>query len=203
MAAYTVALFRACSQCKRILKPVSAAIDKSHVSKLRSVLEGSKRLLTTAPPQSTDPIEDKSEYPVDFEISYDEFKHVLPLLPIETVPGVPNHPSYPTPSGWFPPNLELRSKQKYLVRRTKNHMLPVYPGTTHKRIEHIKTVQHYVHIKKIEGDIWALEADLRFHLEQKTGLPKIKTQVHEVGRFIRVRGMYADEVASFLFGRGM
>ncbi|KAH9490322.1 54S ribosomal protein L49, mitochondrial [Bulinus truncatus] len=203
MAAYTGALLRACTQCKRVILPI--AITRTSLSK-SSLLSGlSKRLLTTEPPQSTAnvSVSEKPDYPVDFEVSYDEFKYVLPLLPMETVPEVPEHFSYPTPSGWFPPNLELRSKQKYLVRRTRNHMLPIYPETTRKRIEHIQTVQHCVAIKRIEGDIWALEAELRHYLQEKTRLKVIKTQVHEVGRFIRVRGLHTDLIASFLFERGM
>ncbi|XP_005111872.1 39S ribosomal protein L49, mitochondrial isoform X2 [Aplysia californica] len=141
----------------------------------------------------------EAEMPTQFEVSYEDFKHVEPLLPSSVVPPVPEHEMYPTSSGWFPPNDELRSQQKYTVLRTKNHMLPVYAKVQHRE----RRTQHLVTIKRIEGDIWALEAELRDFLEKETGGEIIRTQVHEVARLIRVRGLYAPLIADFLLKRGM
>ncbi|GFR69225.1 39S ribosomal protein L49, mitochondrial [Elysia marginata] len=135
----------------------------------------------------------------DFKISYEEFKYVEEILPSPTVPEIKEHAQYPTPSGWFPPNESLQAEQKYLVRRTKNHMLPVYFHTQ----ETWYGIAHYVSIQKIEGDIWALESDVREHILKSTGQKMVNTQVHEVGRFIRVRGQHRELIANFLLGRGM
>ncbi|XP_046582015.1 39S ribosomal protein L49, mitochondrial-like [Haliotis rubra] len=112
-----------------------------------------------------------------YEVSTEEFKFVETLLPRETVPDPPVHESYPTPSGWVPP-AENQSPMKYFVKRTKNHMLPLYMQTTHAGNRHM------VMIRKVEGDIWAFESDIRQHLEKVSG-KKVAVQVHEVGRFIR------------------
>ncbi|KAK7469619.1 hypothetical protein BaRGS_00036348 [Batillaria attramentaria] len=138
----------------------------------------------------------------EYETSTEEFKYVERLLPPKTIPSPPKHESYPTPSGWIPPKESGRT-HPYFVRRTKNHVLPIYPefrnGGTRK----------LVLIKNIEGDIWAsirlfsaLDADLRAHLEQVTGWTPIASQVHEVGRYIRVKGLVADHVCDFLLSKG-
>ncbi|PVD25604.1 hypothetical protein C0Q70_13262 [Pomacea canaliculata] len=117
----------------------------------------------------------------EFEVSADpeEFKFVERLLPYKTVPSPPSHTNYPTPSGWIPQK-EADLTLPYFVRRTKNHMLPIYQelrnGNTRKLVK----------IRYIEGDIWALDADLREYLQQVTGSKIIATQVHEIARWIRV-----------------
>jgi len=140
------------------------------------------------------------ELPAKIEVSKEDFgKWVVPLLPMKFVPPIPEHESYPTPSGWFPPNEELISQEKYLVRRTKNHHLPVYAKKTVKEFR----TQHYVQILHIEGDIWALEADLRMMLEKEAdGDFIIRTRVHELGRQIEVRGLYAPLIAEYLLNKG-
>ncbi|KAK3733018.1 hypothetical protein RRG08_002621 [Elysia crispata] len=170
-----------------------AANNKISLCRLLSIRQHS-----TSPSTSQDEL-NHNDLIKDYEISHEEFKYVEQVLASPTVPELKEHTQYPTPSGWFPPNESLQAQQKYLIRRTKNHMLPVYSqthttwyGTT-----------HYVSIKKIEGDIWALEADLREHVLKITGQKFVNTQVHEVGRFIRVRGQHRDLIANFLLEKGM
>ncbi|CAL1527788.1 unnamed protein product [Lymnaea stagnalis] len=208
MATFTVSLLRTCNKCRQIIKP-SLSFARNTYLNSRLKCEQNVRLLTTAPPPlnnsslNEENVAEKPDYPTDFEVSYDEFKYVLPLLPRPTVPELPKHATFPTPSGWFPPNEELIAKQTFLIRRTKNHLLPVYPELKRVQVGPYKAIKHSVIIRKIEGDIWALEAELREYLLEKTGLKVIKTQVHEVGRFIRIRGMHRPLVAEFMFERGM
>ncbi|KAK6182141.1 hypothetical protein SNE40_009892 [Patella caerulea] len=131
---------------------------------------------------------------IDFEVSTKEMKYVERLMPQLTVPEVPKHSSYPTPSGWVPPREEALSLP-YQVRRTKNHMLPVYHEQTHQN-------RHCVHIRKVEGDIWALEAALKEHLQQLYPEKQLASQVHEVARSIRIKGHYIHDVADFLISKG-
>ena len=144
---------------------------------------------------------ENSEFPLEVEASQEDFdQFVAPLLPSPVVPPMPCHEVYPTPSGWFPPNDQLRSAEKYFVKRTKNHHLPVYARVTKREFR----TQHLTEISKIEGDIWALEADLREFLEKEVGGEElIRTQVHEVARRIRIRGQHQPQVAAFLLDKGM
>ena len=60
-------------------------------------------------------------------------------------------------------------------------------------------------VKRVEGDIWQLEADLREYLQQcydNKHMP-IMTSVCEVTRCVRVRGKFIEEIAEFLKARGM
>ncbi|XP_059141810.1 large ribosomal subunit protein mL49-like [Physella acuta] len=203
MAAYGTFILRTCTKCTKNVLPV--------FSRLTTCQENTVFKLTTARFLSSlthlqkakyTPRE-KPEYIENFEVSYDEFKYVEPLLPKAVVPEAPQHEMYPTASGWVPPNDELISKQTFLVRRTKNHMLPVYPEKSKRRVQLTWKINHSVIIKKIEGDIWSLECQLREYLQNKTGITRIRTQVHEVARFIRIRGMHTPLVAEFLLERGM
>ncbi|CAG5119714.1 unnamed protein product [Candidula unifasciata] len=204
MAAFvSAAVFRACSRCGN-LATAFAAPSVKHVSRkvqagiYARLLSTSQNPLLQREPAGEAPVENNAEYPTDYEVSYSEFKYVEQVLPRPTVPEVPKHESYPTPSGWFPPNDELRSQKPYLVRRTKNHMLPVYSSL--KRFYY--GMNHLVSVKQIEGDIWVLESELRDFLKKKTGL-SIRTQVHEVYKSIYIRGEHAALVAEFLLGCGM
>uniref|UniRef100_A0A0B6ZAU3 Large ribosomal subunit protein mL49 n=1 Tax=Arion vulgaris TaxID=1028688 RepID=A0A0B6ZAU3_9EUPU len=140
----------------------------------------------------------QNEYPVDYETSYSEFKYVEQILPTLIIPDPPQLENYPTPSGWIPPNDDLRSQHSFLVRRTKNHMLPVFASTRRTWAG----PRHRVAIKKIEGDIWAFESALRNYLHKKSG-NIIKTQVHEVCRIVLVKEQYAPLIADFLLECGM
>ncbi|XP_071081386.1 large ribosomal subunit protein mL49-like [Haliotis cracherodii] len=163
------------------------------MGRLKSIaLNRSSRYFSTSGIQNNQANKEKNH--PDYEVSTEEFKFVERLLPRETVPEPPVHDCYPTPSGWLPP-AENASLMKYLVKRTRNHMLPLYLQTSNAG------TRHMVMIRKVEGDIWAFESDIRQHLEKVTG-KKVAVQVHEVGRFIRVKGILQDEVAAFLLEKG-
>ncbi|XP_041353593.1 39S ribosomal protein L49, mitochondrial-like [Gigantopelta aegis] len=130
----------------------------------------------------------------EVEVSHKEFKYVEKLLPKLTVPDPPQHGSYPTPSGWVAPTASSTT-HPYFIKRTKNHMFPVYLETSHAGTRQL------VKIKQVEGDIWAFEADLRSHLEQVTG-KSVFTRVHEVSRYVQVKGLHLEEVSKLLLQKG-
>ncbi|KAK7104441.1 large ribosomal subunit protein mL49-like [Littorina saxatilis] len=184
----------------RLLKGVCLACRFSLTNQLQKRVAASTSLPITQirlkhrsalPPAAEIPEEDLADY----EMSSEEFKYVERILPSKTVPPVPHHDSYPTPSGWVPPKESAKSLP-YYVRRTKNHMLPIYEevrnGDTRK----------LVMIKHIDGDIWAFDADLKAHLQEVTTRKVIATQVHEMGGYLRVKGLVAEEVCQFLLDKG-
>ncbi|XP_070578912.1 large ribosomal subunit protein mL49-like [Ptychodera flava] len=127
--------------------------------------------------------------------SKEDFKYVERLLPQLQVPSPPKHSEYPTPSGWMPPK-DKSTKLPYFVKRTRLHNWPVYT-----LIKNGGTRQLTV-VRKIEGDIWALEKDLRQHLESIVG-HTIASHVNEVGMFIHYKGIYENEVKEWLKEKGL
>ncbi|XP_013410396.1 probable 39S ribosomal protein L49, mitochondrial [Lingula anatina] len=85
----------------------------------------------------------------DVEVSTDpeEWKYVERLLPKNTIPDPPDHR---TPSGWVPPAENIAGKYPYCIRRTKNHMYPVY-------YQEDKDKRHLTKIRYITGDVWSRE----------------------------------------------
>ena len=53
-----------------------------------------------------------------------EWKYVEELLGLKFVPTPDEKPEYP--SGWKPQDPELYKQLPYYIKRTKNHMLPVF-----------------------------------------------------------------------------
>lgn len=101
------------------------------------------------------------------------------------------------PSGWRPQKsvAELKTNFPYFVNRTKNHQVPVYLVSTFRGQRKITKV------RRIEGDIWALEKDLKEAL-QKTRKQRVETRVNEVSGQIDVKGIHVDEISDFLMQRG-
>lgn len=135
------------------------------------------------------------EYP-GYKVCKEDFKYVEMLLPKDTVPSPPPESlmGLPTPSGWVPPN-ENGLKHPYFVKRTKNHMLPLYLDVKYHGTRPLTK------ICRIDGNIWKLESDLRKYLQERS-TKQIYTQVHEVSSFIRVRGDYCEDVCKFLLSKG-
>ncbi|XP_055487025.1 39S ribosomal protein L49, mitochondrial-like [Leucoraja erinacea] len=125
--------------------------------------------------------------------STEEFKFVERLIPPASVPVPPKHDRYPTPSGWCPPR-DPPPDLPYIIRRSRMHNLPVYTDITHGNRK--MTV-----IRKIEGDIWMLEKDVRDFLTQTWGKTPM-TQVNEVTRILRVKGYFDKELKAWLLEKG-
>lgn len=122
-----------------------------------------------------------------------EFAFVERLIPPSRVPDPPVHPTYPTPSGWSPPRAPDPALP-YFVRRSRMHNVPVY---RHLRAGTRRTTV----LRRIEGDIWALEAELRAFVGQRLGREPL-TQVNEVTGTLRLKGHVDAEVRAWLLQKG-
>ncbi|XP_071275981.1 LOW QUALITY PROTEIN: large ribosomal subunit protein mL49 [Agelaius tricolor] len=130
--------------------------------------------------------------PPRYEESTAEFGFVERLLPPSRIPDPPPHPKYPTPSGWSPP-ADPPPDLPYFVRRSRLHNLPVYLGLRQGRC--------LTELRRIHGDIWALERDLRAFLGSQ-GVPEVAAQVNEVTGTLRLRGHWGAQVRQWLLQRG-
>ncbi|XP_058129022.1 large ribosomal subunit protein mL49 [Anopheles ziemanni] len=143
--------------------------------------------------RSSEPVGDISQYPeVEVVRNPPEWKYVERLLAPRTVPKPTAKESYP--SGWKPANPQ--PDLKYLVQRTKNHMLPVYLRRAYRGQRRITAVRH------VEGDIWLLEAELRYLIEKQRNRPII-TRVNEMSGQIELKGDHVAFVEKFLLEKGM
>ncbi|XP_030825865.1 39S ribosomal protein L49, mitochondrial [Camarhynchus parvulus] len=129
--------------------------------------------------------------PPCYEESTAEFGFVERLLPPSRIPDPP-HPKYPTPSGWSPP-ADPPPDLPYLVRRSRLHNPPVYAG--------LRQGRRLTELRRIHGDIWALERDLRAFLGS-LGAPRVAAQVNEVTGTLRLRGHWGPQVRLWLLQRG-
>ncbi|XP_053134018.1 39S ribosomal protein L49, mitochondrial [Hemicordylus capensis] len=133
-----------------------------------------------------------SKYPGIIE-STEEYKFVERLLPPTRIPVPPKQESYPTPSGWRPPQ-DPPPALPYFVRRSRMHNIPVYTDITHG-------CRKMTVIRKIEGDIWALEKEVKEFLTPLLGRTPA-TQVHEVACSIRIKGYFDQELKTWLMDKG-
>ncbi|XP_018584425.1 large ribosomal subunit protein mL49 [Scleropages formosus] len=124
--------------------------------------------------------------------STEEYKYVERLIPPTQIP-TPPHRDGPAPSGWTPPSA-VPPALPYMIRRSRMHNIPVYTDITN-------STRKTTLVRKIEGDIWALEKDVKEYLEQLTGkVPP--TSVNEVTRSIRIKGHYDKELKDWLLKKG-
>ncbi|CAL9703557.1 unnamed protein product, partial [Knipowitschia caucasica] len=124
--------------------------------------------------------------------STEEYKFVERLIPPSQVPAPPPY-SGPSPSGWQPPSA-TPPDLPYSIRRSRMHNIPVYSDITHGN-------RHMTLIRKVHGDIWALERDVRAFLQQATG-KEFPTQVNEVTMTIKIKGQFQQEVKEWLQRKG-
>ncbi|KAM9785359.1 large ribosomal subunit protein mL49 [Neosynchiropus ocellatus] len=124
--------------------------------------------------------------------STEEYKFVERLIPASRVPDPPRHTG-PTPSGWTPP-ADSPPDLPYMIRRSRMHNIPVYTDLTHGN-------RWMTLVRKVEGDIWALEKDVREFLRDVTG-KELPTQVNEVTMTLKVKGQYDQELKQWLSEKG-
>ncbi|KAM8928481.1 large ribosomal subunit protein mL49 [Lycaon pictus] len=132
------------------------------------------------------------DYP-SFVESVDEYQFVERLLPPTSIPEPPKHEHYPTPSGWQPPR-DPPPNLPYFVRRSRMHNIPVYKDITHGNRQ--MTV-----IRKVEGDIWALQKDVEEFLSLLLGKTPV-TQINEVTGTLRVKGYFDQQLKAWLLEKG-
>lgn len=75
-------------------------------------------------------------------------------------------------------------------------MIPVYLHT------YFRGLRRITKLRKIQGDIWLLERELRECIESRSG-KKIATRVNELSGQIWVRGDYVTIVNEFLLKKGL
>lgn len=82
-------------------------------------------------------------------------------------------------------------------------MLPIYLATKHrKKKEQTFGIRYLTVIRKIDGDMSALEKELRTLLEPLHKEGPLLMQVDEVTRAIRVEGIFLETVSEFLLSKG-
>uniref|UniRef100_A0A2M4C0P0 Large ribosomal subunit protein mL49 n=1 Tax=Anopheles marajoara TaxID=58244 RepID=A0A2M4C0P0_9DIPT len=143
--------------------------------------------------RSSEPVGDITQFPeVEVVRNPPEWKYVERILAPRTVPRPSPKESYP--SGWKPANPQ--PGLKYTVLRTKNHMLPVYLQRAFRGQRRITV------IRRVEGDIWLLEAELRYLIEKQLNRPII-TRVNEMTGQIAFKGDHVAVVEKFLLDKGL
>ncbi|XP_011505222.1 PREDICTED: probable 39S ribosomal protein L49, mitochondrial [Ceratosolen solmsi marchali] len=134
----------------------------------------------------------------DFEKSKnpEEWRYVERCFPIKVVPS-PKHFDGTAPSGWIPPREHSKS-HPFFVSRTKNYMLPVYLLISFRGSRHITV------IKKIDGNIWQLESEIKTYLESISTkyYKKIASRVNEMSGQIRFRGDHVENIKQWLITKG-
>ncbi|XP_047452507.1 mitochondrial ribosomal protein L49 [Mugil cephalus] len=133
----------------------------------------------------------EQQKPVILE-STEEYKFVERLIPPTRVPTPPRHAG-PAPSGWVPP-ADSPPSLPYMIRRSRMHNIPVYTDITHGN-------RKMTLVRKVEGDIWALEKDVKELLKELTG-KEPPTQVNEVTMTLRVKGYFDAELKDWLISKG-
>lgn len=124
--------------------------------------------------------------------STEEYKYVERLIPSSRIPTPPKHTG-PTPSGWIPP-ADSPPSLPYMIRRSRMHNIPIYTDVTNSN-------RKLTLIRKVEGDIWALEKDVRQYLQEVTG-KELPTQVNEVTMTLKVKGHFDKELKDWLVSKG-
>lgn len=132
------------------------------------------------------------QYKYDIVKNPPEWKYVERLLPMETIPAVKPKDSYP--SGWIPQQEEAIN-HPYYIQRTKNHAIPIYLKLSQRGIR--KTTL----VKKIEGDIWMMNEEIKSFLKQKNNR-YVETRVNEVSRVIEAKGDFVNDVIEWALSKG-
>ncbi|XP_055303168.1 probable 39S ribosomal protein L49, mitochondrial [Sitodiplosis mosellana] len=121
-----------------------------------------------------------------------EWKYVERILPKSTVPSVQPKEQYS--SGWTPQKPDAL-KQPYFIKRTKNHMVPVY-----LQIDYRGT-RRRTFIKHISGDIWKLHNELMDYIEYYMA-KKERSRVNEFSGQIIINGDYVNLLKDYLVSKG-
>ncbi|EGI69677.1 PREDICTED: probable 39S ribosomal protein L49, mitochondrial [Acromyrmex echinatior] len=130
----------------------------------------------------------------DYEITKDEneWKYVERLLPYKIIPKPPTTGKFS--SGYKPASASPKDNP-YFIERTKNYMQPVYLYRNPRGLKKI------TEITKIQGDIWALEQDLKKYVQKRTR-HKITSQINEFAGLIKFKGDYVNRVKEWMNKKG-
>ncbi|XP_071774804.1 large ribosomal subunit protein mL49 [Centroberyx gerrardi] len=157
-------------------------VSSLHRRAPRAPAAGLRSVCSAAPEEKTAVILESTE----------EYKFVERLIPPTRVPIPPKHDG-PAPSGWVPP-ADVPPALPYMIRRSRMHNIPVYTDLT-------QGSRKTTLVRKVEGDIWALENDVKQYLKEVTGTD-LPTQVNEVTMTLRVKGHFDAELKDWLAKKG-
>jgi len=143
------------------------------------------------------PDEGPKELYTEVEKSYAEWKYVEKILPKKYIPEPPKDPTVVYPSGWKPPSPPSLGAQ-YFIPRTKNHLVPVYLTIFTRQ----RGQRRWTRIKQVEGNIWALEADIGNYLKKLFPEKVIQTWVNESYRIVYIKGEYEEQVKDWVVQQG-
>lgn len=125
-----------------------------------------------------------------------EWKYVEELLGMKFVPTPDVKAEYP--SGWKPQDPETYKHLPYYVKRTKNHMLPVFLDIKHRGFRRLTFIKH------IEGDIWQLEKEVVEIIKERLNKDSpVYTQINEMTGMIKIKGDYVTLVQKYLLNKGL
>ncbi|XP_024885265.1 probable 39S ribosomal protein L49, mitochondrial isoform X2 [Temnothorax curvispinosus] len=131
----------------------------------------------------------------DYEITKDptEWKYVERVLRYKIIPK-PATGDIKFSSGYKPASA-LPTDYTYFVERTKNYMQPVYLTRS------LRGAKKVTEITKIQGDIWALERDMKRFLEERMR-KKVASQIHEFAGIIKFKGDCVSRVKEWMDMKG-
>ena len=124
-----------------------------------------------------------------------EWKYVEHLIEKKLIPQPEFKAEYS--SGWQPQDPEKYKDLSYFIKRTRNHMLPVYLRITYRGNRRI------TFIKYIEGDIWKLEQECIDLIKSKTSNNPQYSQINEMNRTIKIKGDYVTLIQKYLYSKGL
>ncbi|XP_078047246.1 mitochondrial ribosomal protein L49 [Augochlora pura] len=138
--------------------------------------------------------ENPSKY-TDYEVTKDpkEWEYVERLLGNKIVP-MPPLEKKEYASGWTPPTAKP-TDYPYYIPRTKSFLQPVYLEITMRGQRRITT------LKKIKGDIWALEAELKTYIQRRTRR-NVGVRINELASVIKFRGDYVNLIKRWMDSKG-
>lgn len=121
-----------------------------------------------------------------------EWKYVERVLPQATIPELKPKAEYP--SGYKPQSKEAFN-YPYFIRRSRNHMIPVYLKLT------FRNTRRQTIIKNIKGDIWELNREITKYVENYMAR-RISTRVNEFTGQIVLIGDHVNLVKDYLLSKG-
>lgn len=141
------------------------------------------------PPPTDSPLLPAVERVEQFDWSYVERLMPQRVIPIPT-------PKSEYPSGWTPQIISEEQKAKYWLKRSRNHMLPVYIKLMDAGYKRCTVVNNVV------GDIFMMHNELKHHLEKVNG-KYLASQVNEARMVITFRGDFVDQIKQWLRDRDL
>lgn len=146
--------------------------------------------------QSSEKFEGIDKHPeVEIISNPPEWKYVEELLGKKLVPLPEKKEEYP--SGWQPQDPKKYKQLPYYIRRSRNHMVPVY-----LRIKFRGTQRRTV-IKNIEGDIWKANEEFIKAIKARIGNNPVYTQINEMHGVIKIKGDYVTLIQKYLLDKGL